>query len=44
MIGSLEFTHELIFTIPSVIQISTINSIWSRFNLSEILSVLLSKI
>ena len=28
MIGSLEVTHELLFTIPSVIQISSINWIW----------------
>ena len=27
MIGSLEVTHDIIFTIPSVIQISLINSI-----------------
>ena len=33
MIGSLEVTYELIFTIPSVIQISSINSIRLRFNL-----------
>ena len=38
MIGSLEVTHELIFTIPSVIQISSISSINSirlRFNLGK---------
>ena len=35
MIGSLEVTHELIFTIPIVIQISSINSIRLRFNLEE---------
>ena len=34
-IGSLEVTHELIFTIPSVIQISSINSIWLGFNLGK---------
>ena len=33
MIGSLEVTHELIFTIPSVVQISSISSIRLRFNL-----------
>ena len=32
MIGSLEVTLELIFTIPSVVQIS---SIWLRFNLGK---------
>ena len=38
MIGSLEITHELIFTIASVIQIctiSSINSIQLRFNLGK---------
>ena len=38
MIGSLEVTHELIFTIPSVIQIcsnSSINSIRLRFYLGK---------
>ena len=38
MIGSLEVTHELIFTIPSVIQIcsiSSINSIQLKFNLGK---------
>ena len=35
MIGSLEVTHELIFTIPSVIQICSINSIRLRFNLEK---------
>ena len=38
MIGSSEVTHELIFTIPSVIQIctiSSINSIRLRFNLEK---------
>ena len=42
MIGSLEVTHELIFTIPSVIQISLIspiNSIWLRFNLGKPLMI-----
>ena len=32
MIGSLEVTHKLIFTIPSVIQI---NLIWLRLNLGK---------
>ena len=35
MIGSLEVTHELIFTIPSVIQISSINSIRRIFDLGK---------
>ena len=35
MIGSLEVTHELIFTVPSVIQIRSINSISLRFNLGK---------
>ena len=35
MIGSLEVTHEIIFTIPSVIQISSINSIRLRFNIGK---------
>ena len=35
MIGSLEVTHELIFTIPSVIQMSSFNSIPLRFNLGK---------
>ena len=35
MIGSLEVTHELIFTIPSVIQIYSINSIRLKFNLGK---------
>ena len=38
MIGSLEVMQELIFTIPSVIQISSIssiNSIWLRFNFGK---------
>ena len=35
LIGSLEVTHKLIFTIPNVIQISSINSIWFRFNLGK---------
>ena len=38
MIGSLEVMHELMFTIPSVIQISSIgsiNSILLRFNLGK---------
>ena len=35
MIGGLEVTHDLIFTIPSVIQISSINSIRLRFNLGK---------
>ena len=33
MIGSLEVMHEIIFTIPSVIQISSINSI--RLNIGK---------
>ena len=32
MIGSLEVTHEIIFTIPGVIQISSISSIQLRIN------------
>ena len=39
MIGSLEVMHELILTIPSVIQISSITSIGSirfRFNLGNV--------
>ena len=32
MVGSLEITHRLIFAIPSVIQISSINSIQLKFN------------
>ena len=35
MIGSLEAMHELIFTIPSVIQICSISSIRLRFNLGK---------
>ena len=41
MIDSLEVMHKLIFTIPSVIQISSIssinsiNSIWLRFKLMK---------
>ena len=35
MIGSLEVTHELIFTIASVIQISSINSIRRIFDLGK---------
>ena len=38
MIGSLEVTHELIFTIPSAIQnssISSISSIQLRFNVGK---------
>ena len=35
MIGSLEVTHELIFTIHSVIQFSSINSVRLRFNLGK---------
>ena len=35
MIDSLEVTHEMIFTIPSAIQISPINSIQLRFNLGK---------
>ena len=38
MTGSLEVTHEVIFTIPSVIQISSISSINSirlRYNLGK---------
>ena len=38
MIGSLEVAHELIFTIPSIIQIcsiSSVNSIRLRFNLGK---------
>ena len=38
MIGNLEVTHELIFTIPSVTQINSINSINSirlKFNLGK---------
>ena len=35
MIGSLEITHEFIFTIPSVIQISSIKSIQLIFNLGK---------
>ena len=35
MIGSFEVMHEIIFTIPSVIQISSINSIRLRFNLRK---------
>ena len=34
-ISSLEVMHNLIFTIPSVIQISLINSIRLRFNLGK---------
>ena len=34
-ICSLKVTHELIFTIPSVIQISSFNSIRHRFNLRK---------
>ena len=34
-IGSLEVMYEFIFTIPSVIQISSISSIWLRFNLGK---------
>ena len=39
MVGSLEVMHELIFTVPSVIQInsvSSINSIRVRFNLGNL--------
>ena len=35
MIGSLEVTHELIFAIPSVIEISSINSVRLRINLGK---------
>ena len=35
MIGSLEVKHEIILTIPSVIQISSINSNQLRFNLGK---------
>ena len=35
MIGSLEVTHELLFTIPSVTEISSISSIRLRFNLGK---------
>ena len=35
MIGHLEVTHKLIFTIPSVIHISLISSIQLRFNLGK---------
>ena len=35
MIGSLEVTHELIFTIPSAIQNSSISSIQLRFNVGK---------
>ena len=35
MIGTLEVTHELIFTIPSVIQIRSINSIRLRIILEK---------
>ena len=35
MIGSLEVTHDLIFAIPSVTQISSINSIRLIFNLGK---------
>ena len=35
MIGSLEVTHELISTIPSVIQIRLINLIGPKFDLGK---------
>ena len=35
IMGSLEVTHEQIFTIPSAIQISSISSIQLRFNLRK---------
>ena len=35
MIASLEVMHELIFTIPSVIQICSISSIQLSFNLGK---------
>ena len=35
MIGTLDVTHRLIFTIPSVIQINSIRSIRLRFNLGK---------
>ena len=35
MIGCLEVTHELIFTVPSAIQIGSISSIQLRFNIKK---------